>query len=123
MLRDRLGERFVVGVVLHTGSHCIRYAAGPVIPEAEIKSATWLTTYEDVNVDVDLATGPAPVRRPSSARTSGARPMSALAYATRGQEFDGQFSTVRPDIGKSAVFAVARTAPMPTAADAMRQSA
>jgi hypothetical protein len=26
LLRDRLGERFVVGVVLHTGSHCIRYA-------------------------------------------------------------------------------------------------
>jgi hypothetical protein len=26
LLRDSLGERFVVGVVLHTGSHCIRYA-------------------------------------------------------------------------------------------------
>ena len=26
MLRDRLGERFIVGVVLHTGTHCIRYA-------------------------------------------------------------------------------------------------
>ena len=26
MLRDRLGERFAVGVVLHTGAHCIRFA-------------------------------------------------------------------------------------------------
>lgn len=26
MLRDRLGERFHVGVVLHTGTHCTRYA-------------------------------------------------------------------------------------------------
>ena len=26
MLRDRLGKRFTVGVVLHTGTHCIRYA-------------------------------------------------------------------------------------------------
>ncbi len=31
--------------------------AGPMIPKAEIKSATWLTTYEDVNVDVGLAAG------------------------------------------------------------------
>ena len=31
--------------------------AGPMIPKAEIKSATWLTTYEDANVDVGLATG------------------------------------------------------------------
>ena len=31
--------------------------AGPMIPKAEIKTATWLTTYEDVNVDVGLATG------------------------------------------------------------------
>ncbi|MCY3663485.1 MAG: malate synthase G [bacterium] len=31
--------------------------AGPMIPKAEIKSATWLTTYEDVNVDVGLDTG------------------------------------------------------------------
>ena len=26
MLRDRLGKRFTAGVVLHTGTHCIRYA-------------------------------------------------------------------------------------------------
>jgi len=26
MLRDRLGKRFTVGVLLHTGTHCIRYA-------------------------------------------------------------------------------------------------
>ncbi len=31
--------------------------AGPMIPKAEIKTATWLTTYEDVNVDVGLAAG------------------------------------------------------------------
>ena len=31
--------------------------AGPMIPKAEIKTATWLTTYEDVNVDVGLASG------------------------------------------------------------------
>ena len=26
MLRDRLADRFIVGVVLHTGTHCVRYA-------------------------------------------------------------------------------------------------
>ncbi|MXZ30786.1 MAG: malate synthase G [Acidimicrobiia bacterium] len=31
--------------------------AGPMIPKAEIKSATWLRTYEDANVDVGLAAG------------------------------------------------------------------
>ena len=31
--------------------------AGPMIPKAEIKNATWLRTYEDANVDVGLATG------------------------------------------------------------------
>ena len=31
--------------------------AGPMIPKGEIKTATWLTTYEDVNVDVGLAAG------------------------------------------------------------------
>ena len=31
--------------------------AGPMIPKAEIKTATWLTTYEDVNVDAGLAAG------------------------------------------------------------------
>ena len=31
--------------------------AGPMIPKGEIKTATWLTTYEDANVDVGLATG------------------------------------------------------------------
>jgi len=31
--------------------------AGPMIPKGEIKTATWLTTYEDANVDVGLAAG------------------------------------------------------------------
>ena len=31
--------------------------AGPMIPKEEIKTATWLTTYEDANVDVGLAAG------------------------------------------------------------------
>ena len=31
--------------------------AGAMIPKGEIKTATWLTTYEDVNVDTGLATG------------------------------------------------------------------
>ena len=31
--------------------------AGPMIPKAEIRAARWLTTYEDVNVDVGLAAG------------------------------------------------------------------
>ena len=32
-------------------------AAGPFVPKPEIKTATWLTTYEDWNVDVGLACG------------------------------------------------------------------
>ncbi len=31
--------------------------AGPVIPKGEMKSATWLRSYEDANVDAGLATG------------------------------------------------------------------
>ncbi len=31
--------------------------AGPVLPKAEMKGATWLLAYEDYNVDIGLATG------------------------------------------------------------------
>ena len=31
--------------------------AGPMVPKGEIKTATWLTTYEDANVDAGLTTG------------------------------------------------------------------
>ncbi|WP_224391659.1 malate synthase G [Pseudonocardia sp. ICBG1293] len=33
------------------------FAAGPVLPKGDMKSTTWLTTYEDRNVDVALAAG------------------------------------------------------------------
>lgn len=33
------------------------FVAGPVIPKGDMKSSTWLTTYEDRNVDVALASG------------------------------------------------------------------
>jgi len=33
------------------------FAAGPVIPKGDMKSSTWLTAYEDRNVDVALASG------------------------------------------------------------------
>jgi malate synthase len=33
------------------------FAAGPVIPKGDMKSSVWLTTYEDRNVDVALASG------------------------------------------------------------------